>query len=69
MRRFKPNNIMHVLHDDLIPLFHTLRQLDPAYGLGVRRPGWQTVFLDGWDPEEYFDLYALIAGQVRDSMC
>jgi hypothetical protein len=27
LRRFKPNNIMHVVHDDLLPLFHTLRQL------------------------------------------
>lgn len=23
-RRFKPDNVMHVLHDDVIPLFHTL---------------------------------------------
>ena len=27
-RRFKPDNIMHVFHDDIIPLFHTLLSLN-----------------------------------------
>ena len=27
-RRFKPDNIMHVLHDDLLPLYHTLQRWD-----------------------------------------
>lgn len=25
--RFKPNNIMHILHDDVMPVLHTLRAL------------------------------------------
>ena len=27
MSRFKPDNLMHLIHDDLIPLFSTIRQL------------------------------------------
>lgn len=29
--RFNPDNIMHVFHDDLIPLFHTLRRHFPRH--------------------------------------
>ena len=34
-RRFHPDNIMHVLHDDLLPLFHTLQAWD-----GDRQCSW-----------------------------
>lgn len=31
-KRFKPDNIMHVLHDDLLPLFHTLNEVGLSSG-------------------------------------
>ena len=59
-RRFHPDNLMHVLHDDLLPLFHTVSTLPFA-----RSPGsnsllpfdLQLVFMEGWDPGPFEDLY------------
>lgn len=61
-RRFHPDNLMHVLHDDLIPLFHTISTLP-----FVLTNGWnnsllpfdlQLVFMEGWDPGPFEDLYS-----------
>lgn len=55
-RRFKPDNLMHVLHDDVLPLHHTLAAL-PA--------GLRLVALENWDPGPYAELYRLFsAGDV-----
>lgn len=35
-RRFKPDNIMHVLHDDLLPLYHALQRWDTRTAECVR---------------------------------
>ncbi|XP_064599291.1 protein O-linked-mannose beta-1,4-N-acetylglucosaminyltransferase 2-like [Liolophura sinensis] len=57
LNRFKPDNLMHVLHDDILPLHHTLGLISNP----VRKTGKfevQMVFLEGWAPGEYADLYS-----------
>ena len=55
--RFNADNIMHVVHDDLLPLFHTLRQFSwskPSIDLAYR-----LVMMEGWNEGTYFELYKL----------
>ena len=58
-KRFKPDNIMHVLHDDIIPLFHTLSSLKikPRSGTdGGKFP--VSLFLADENSEgQFYDLY------------
>ena len=64
-RRFHPDNLMHVLHDDLLPLFNTIRTLPFA-----QDSGWdsllpfdlQLVFMEGWDSGPFQDLYNMFSG-------
>ncbi|RUS69472.1 hypothetical protein EGW08_022766 [Elysia chlorotica] len=58
MSRFKPDNIMHVFHDDLIPLIHTLsqRRLLKHHGLSDLR----LVMADMFNPMENIHLYTSI---------
>ncbi|XP_031796328.1 protein O-linked-mannose beta-1,4-N-acetylglucosaminyltransferase 2 [Sarcophilus harrisii] len=53
--RFNPDNLMHIFHDDLLPLFYTLRQF-PDLG-----PEARLVFMEGWGPGPHFDLYQLLS--------
>lgn len=46
LRRFKPNNIMHVLHDDILPLYYTLRELVGEDFLDTR-----LVSMEGWNEQ------------------
>ena len=58
MKRFNPDNLMHVLHDDLLPLYYTLMM----HGLKNDKDGKfdvQLVLMEGWDPGAYIDLYQL----------
>jgi len=63
-RRFHPDNLMHVLHDDLIPMFHTISTLPFA-----ESAGWnsllpfdlQLVFMEGWEPGPFEDLYNIFS--------
>jgi len=63
-RRFHPDNLMHVLHDDLIPLFHTILTLPFA-----KSTSWnsllpydlQLVFMEGWDPGPFEYLYNMFS--------
>ncbi|XP_072024145.1 protein O-linked-mannose beta-1,4-N-acetylglucosaminyltransferase 2-like [Amphiura filiformis] len=54
--RFNPSNLMHVLHDDLLPVFHTLLQLG-LFNLETQKSSARLVFLEGWHEGEYFDMY------------
>lgn len=54
--RFNPDNLMHVFHDDLLPLFYTLRQF-PGLARGAR-----LVFMEGWPEGAHYDaLYQLLS--------
>lgn len=57
--RFHPGNIMHVFHDDLLPLYHTLRQ----FSMRKQAIDWESklVFMEGWDEGPYIELYKLFA--------
>jgi len=63
-RRFHPDNLMHVLHDDLLPMFHTISTLpfaqitrwDSLLPLDL-----QLVFMEGWEPGPFEDLYNLFS--------
>ncbi|XP_006816922.1 protein O-linked-mannose beta-1,4-N-acetylglucosaminyltransferase 2-like [Saccoglossus kowalevskii] len=58
--RFNPDNLMHVLHDDLLPLFTTLSQITSSdehlFNLDTR-----IILMEGWKPGEYKDLYQLFS--------
>ncbi|XP_010944223.1 protein O-linked-mannose beta-1,4-N-acetylglucosaminyltransferase 2 [Camelus bactrianus] len=53
--RFNPDNLMHVFHDDLLPLFYTLRQF-PGLAHEAR-----LFFMEGWGEGAHFDLYKLLS--------
>jgi protein O-mannose beta-1,4-N-acetylglucosaminyltransferase len=60
--RFKPDNFMHVLHDDILPLHHTLElisSLSRQLETGDNRYNVQLVFIEGWDLGPFEDLYQL----------
>lgn len=59
--RFNPENIMHVVHDDLLPLYHTMRQfshstlsVDLEFGL---------IMMEGWEEGSYIELYKLFTNK------
>ncbi|KAM6967772.1 protein O-linked-mannose beta-1,4-N-acetylglucosaminyltransferase 2 [Aplochiton taeniatus] len=57
LNRFNADNLMHVFHDDLLPIFYTMRQysdLDDEARL---------VFMEGWSEGPHFDLYKLLSGK------
>ena len=60
-RRFNPDNLMHVLHDDILPLYHTIRQFSRSmfsFDLGFR-----LVMMEGWDEGANFHLYKLLTSK------
>ncbi|XP_074051690.1 protein O-linked-mannose beta-1,4-N-acetylglucosaminyltransferase 2 [Macrotis lagotis] len=56
--RFNPDNLMHIFHDDLLPLFYTMQQF-PDLDREAR-----LVFMEGWGPGLHFDLYHLLSSKV-----
>jgi len=63
-RRFHPDNLMHVLHDDLLPMFHTISTLPFAQrtGLNSLLPfDLLLVFMEGWEPGPFEDLYNIFS--------
>lgn len=56
MNRFKSDNLMHVLHDDIFPLYHSLEMLAIKKGNNSRF-NIQLIFIDGWDPGEFNFMY------------
>ena len=65
--RFKPDNLMHVLHDDILPMYNTLKLILMAArtSTGNRsifdRFEIQLVFFEGWDLGEFSELYQLFS--------
>lgn len=62
--RFNPENIMHVIHDDLLPLFYTLRhhfqdfQENQPFNMDI-----QLIFMEAKQEGPYFDLYKLFSNR------
>ncbi|XP_014664185.1 PREDICTED: protein O-linked-mannose beta-1,4-N-acetylglucosaminyltransferase 2-like [Priapulus caudatus] len=57
--RFKPDNLMHAIHDDLLPMYETLlvdMQVPDVGAHDVR-----LAFMEGWDPGEYRQLYEIFS--------
>ncbi|ELU14792.1 hypothetical protein CAPTEDRAFT_132480 [Capitella teleta] len=57
-RRFNPSNIMHAFHDDLLPMFHTLR-LITLHDSTTMPFDVQIVFMDNADHGSFSHLYGL----------
>ncbi|XP_048451733.1 protein O-linked-mannose beta-1,4-N-acetylglucosaminyltransferase 2 [Rhincodon typus] len=57
MNRFNPDNLMHVFHDDLLPIYYTM-QLFPDLDQDSR-----LVFMEGWNEGPHFDLYKLLSNK------
>ncbi|KFM73767.1 putative glycosyltransferase AGO61, partial [Stegodyphus mimosarum] len=55
-RRFNPENLMHVFHDDLLPAFLTLKELCQI-GVGMSCKDVFLTFADGRSSGPYADLY------------
>ncbi|KAK3605745.1 hypothetical protein CHS0354_013546 [Potamilus streckersoni] len=59
--RFKPDNLMHVMHDDIIPLHHTLKLVT----MGTRSSNQSDPFdvniilFDGWDEGDFIQFYKI----------
>lgn len=51
--RFNPSNLMHIFHDDLLPIFFTILHHDLS--------NVTLVAFEGWVEGEYFDLYRLFS--------
>lgn len=61
--RFNPDNLMHVIHDDLLPLFYTLRQYFPDLGGTMKtfNTEVQLVFMEGRNKGYHFNLYEIFS--------
>ncbi|XP_013084795.2 protein O-linked-mannose beta-1,4-N-acetylglucosaminyltransferase 2-like [Biomphalaria glabrata] len=59
MSRFKPDNIMHVLHDDILPLFETLYSLHLQHF--NKKPKASLIFTDNFNLGEFIDVYTSLS--------
>ena len=63
--RFKPDNLMHVLHDDILPMYLTLKLISMVDGKScfdnTNKPETQLVFFEGWEEGEFSQLYQLFS--------
>lgn len=57
--RFMPDNIMHIIHDDLLPLYYTLKRFSFAFGDQVIDLNFNLVMMDGWKPGPHIQKYNL----------
>ncbi|XP_069504941.1 protein O-linked-mannose beta-1,4-N-acetylglucosaminyltransferase 2 [Ambystoma mexicanum] len=57
MNRFNPDNLMHVFHDDLLPIFYTMQQF-PDLNQESR-----LFFMEGWNEGLHFDLYKTLSNK------
>eukprot|EP00053_Salpingoeca_punica_P019054 m.190023 g.190023 ORF g.190023 m.190023 type:complete len:871 (-) comp17557_c0_seq4:1593-4205(-) len=60
-KRFKPNNIFHVLHDDLLPIFATLALKFDTWSDARQQSSIRPVAMEGWAPGEFAPLYNLFS--------
>ncbi|KAG8442881.1 hypothetical protein GDO86_011623 [Hymenochirus boettgeri] len=58
MNRFNPDNLMHVFHDDLIPIFFTIQQF-PDLDFESR-----LFFMEGWNEGLHFELYKFMSNKL-----
>ncbi len=59
--RFNPDNIMHVIHDDLLPMFHTLEMMGGRGRVNMSAYDVQLVFMEGWSPGDHVNLYEVFS--------
>ncbi|OCT75921.1 protein O-linked-mannose beta-1,4-N-acetylglucosaminyltransferase 2 isoform X1 [Xenopus laevis] len=57
MNRFNPDNLMHVFHDDLLPIFYTIQQF-PDLDFESR-----LFFMEGWNEGLHFELYKFMSNK------
>lgn len=57
MNRFNPDNLMHIFHDDLLPIYYTMQQF-PDLNEDSR-----LVFMEGWSEGLHFELYKLFSNK------
>ena len=64
-RRFHPDNLMHVIHDDLLPMYYTLLALDSQFSAMGRNENeafeMQLIFMEGWKSGPHRELYELFS--------
>ena len=64
-RRFHPDNLMHVIHDDLLPMYYTLLALDSQFsamgGNDNEAFEMQLIFMEGWKSGPHRELYELFS--------
>lgn len=59
--RFNAENIMHVIHDDLLPLYHTMRKFSQSkFPIDLE---YRIVLMEGWNEGAHFDLYKLFTNK------
>ncbi|XP_029445235.1 protein O-linked-mannose beta-1,4-N-acetylglucosaminyltransferase 2 isoform X2 [Rhinatrema bivittatum] len=57
LNRFNPDNLMHVFHDDLLPIFYTMQQFSDLDSES------RLFFMEGWNEGLHFDLYKALTGK------
>lgn len=55
LKRFLPNNLMHIFHDDLLPIYHTTQIIQRLVGIQTEV---QTVCIDDYDSGPFWHLYS-----------
>uniref|UniRef100_A0A1B6LCJ0 Glycosyltransferase 61 catalytic domain-containing protein n=1 Tax=Graphocephala atropunctata TaxID=36148 RepID=A0A1B6LCJ0_9HEMI len=56
MKRFKPDNIMHVIHDDILPLYFTYKELCKG-NVNVCLSIYKLLFIDDFGKGPYYEWY------------
>ncbi|XP_072117090.1 protein O-linked-mannose beta-1,4-N-acetylglucosaminyltransferase 2 isoform X2 [Mobula birostris] len=57
MNRFNPDNLMHIFHDDLLPIYYTMLQFQDL------NEDSRLVFMEGWNEGLHFELYKLFSNK------
>ncbi|XP_072906257.1 protein O-linked-mannose beta-1,4-N-acetylglucosaminyltransferase 2 [Hemitrygon akajei] len=57
MNRFNPDNLMHIFHDDLLPIYYTMQQFQDL------NEDSRLVFMEGWNEGLHFELYKLFSNK------
>lgn len=59
LKRFKPDNLMHVIHDDLLPLYYALLELEFA---GAKE--YRVFLVDDYEKGDFWNLYRLFKSKI-----
>ncbi|XP_046673489.1 protein O-linked-mannose beta-1,4-N-acetylglucosaminyltransferase 2-like [Homalodisca vitripennis] len=60
MKRFKPDNIMHIIHDDLLPLFFTFNELCKG-DIYICLSMYKLLFIDDYGKGPYHEWYEMFS--------